>query len=55
MDKKQKRKERFIKICKKILPWLLGGAAAIGGVIVGYNMMDKEPSIEENKEEDQND
>lgn len=55
MDKKQKRKERFIKICKKILPWLLGGAAAIGGVIVGYNMMDKEPTIEEKEEEDQND
>ena len=54
MDKKQKRKERFIKICKKILPWLLGGAAAIGGVIVGYNMMDKEVTIEV-KEEDQND
>lgn len=36
---------------KKILPWLIGGAAAVGGVILGYKMMNKEPSLDTTQEE----
>ena len=40
---------------KKVLPWLIGGAAAVGGVMLGYKMMSKEPLLEiqeENTEDD---
>ena len=36
---------------KKILPWLIGGAAAVGGVILGYKMMNKEPALDTTQEE----
>ena len=38
MDKKKERRQKFINICKKVFPWLLGGAAAIGGVLVGFKV-----------------
>lgn len=40
---------------KKILPWLIGGAAAVGGVILGYKMMSKEPLLEVQEESTEND
>lgn len=38
----ESKKEAFKAGAKKIIPWLVGGAAAVGGVIVGYKMMNKD-------------
>lgn len=40
---------------KKVLPWLIGGAAAIGGVMLGYKMMSKEPLLEVQEESTEDD
>ena len=37
---------------KKVLPWIVGGAAAICGVMLGYKMMNSEPSCCEYEEEE---